>query len=361
VNGSPRVSLIMPVHSRAHLMDRVLERLAENTTYEALELVVVDDASKDDSLAVLERWAASGRISGMRVLRNEGRGAIDALNTALNAATGELCVQLDDDVTVETYGWVERMVELMAVDDAVGVVTGKVVFDSGHLQCCGVNVVSPAGWHERPLFPSEPVGSRRFLNRVRERPREGEAGEAERRVAEVDSGIGCCMMYRREDALAAGGYDRNYSPVWFDDVDLCIAIRMLGRKAFCLPEVRAIHHFGARAPDRSRARFRGAKTAAIRQTAGRLPGTMRARAERRYDVDLQGQYTREQCARLHHHHAYWRQKWGWDALNPDMDEVRRRWGGTEICWATDPERRLAGELIVEAHHEARTASGAVTA
>jgi GT2 family glycosyltransferase len=351
----------MPVHNRAHLMDRVLERLAENTTYEELELVVVDDASTDDSLEVLTRFADSGRIPGMRVLQNEGRGAIDALNTALNAASGDFCVQLDDDVTVETHGWVERMLELMAVDDAVGIVTAKVVFDSGHLQCCGVNVVSPAGWHERPLFPSEPVGGRRFLNRVRARPLEGAAGEAERRVAEVDSGIGCCMMYRRDDALTAGGYDRNYSPVWFDDVDLCIAIRGLGRKAFYLPEVRAIHHFGARAPDRPRARFRDVKAAAIRQTAGRMPGRMRARAERSYDIDLQGQYTREQCARLHHHHAYWQRKWGWDALNPDMDEVRRRWGGTEICWATDPERRVAGDLIVEAYEAERAASGAATA
>jgi GT2 family glycosyltransferase len=361
MNASPRVSLIMPVHNRAHLMDRVLERLTENTTYEDLELVVVDDASTDGSLEVLRGWADSGRIPGMRVLPNEGRGAIDALNTALNASTGEFCVQLDDDVTVETYGWVERMLDLMAVDEAVGIVTAKVVFDSGHLQCCGVNVVSPAGWHERPLFPSEPIGRRRFLNRVRERPREGEAGEAERHVAEVDSGIGCCMMYRRDDALAVGGYDKNYSPVWFDDVDLCIAIRTLGRKAFYTPEVRAIHHFGARAPDRPRARFRNVRAAAVRRTAGRLPGGVRASVELHYDVDLQGQYTREQCARLRHHHVYWRSKWGWDALNPDMDAVRARWGGTEICWATDPERRMAGELIVEAYEAARTASGAATA
>jgi GT2 family glycosyltransferase len=234
-------------------------------------------------------------------------------------------------------------------------VTAKVVFDSGHLQCCGVSVVTPAGWHERPLFPSEPIGQRRFLNRVRERPLEGRSGDAERRVAEVDSGIGCCMMYRREDALAAGGYDANYSPVWFDDVDLCIAIRRLGRKAFYLPEVRAVHHFGARAPHRPRARARTLTSAAIRQTAGRLPGSLRARAELRYDVDLQGQYTREQCARLRHHHAYWRGKWGWDALNPDMDEVRRRWGGTEICWATNAERRSAGKRIVAAY-EARQAT-----
>ena len=359
--ATPRVSLLMPVRNRAHLLDRVLERLAENTTYANAELIAVDDRSDDGSPELLRRWARSGRIGHMEVLANPGAGAISALNSALGAASGELCVQLDDDVTLETFGWVERLVEFMATDERIGVVTGKVVFDSGALQCCGVNVVSPAGWHERPMTPSEPIGERRFLNRVLHRPQEGEGGEAERRPAEVDSGIGCCMMYRRAAALEVGGYDESYSPVWFDDVDLCIAIRRLGLKAFCLPDVRAIHHFAARASERRSADLRNLRAAAVRNTAGRLPERARALAERRWDVDFQGHYTRDQCARLRHHHEYWRRKWGWDALNPDMDEVRRRWGDTEICWATDPARRMAGVDIVAAYEDQRAARAVVAA
>src|SRR3712207_7810459 len=57
------------------------------------------------------------------------------------------------------------------------------------------------------LFPSTTLfRSRRWHSRVA-RPREGHAPVAETRPAEVDSGIGCCMMYRRADAQAAGGYD----------------------------------------------------------------------------------------------------------------------------------------------------------
>jgi hypothetical protein len=44
-----------------------------------------------------------------------------------------------------------------------------------------------------------------------------------------------------------------------------------------------------------------------------------------------------------------------------MDEVRRRWGGTEICWATDPDRRMAGEDIVAAFEARRAPAGAVPA
>ena len=41
-------------------------------------------------------------------------------------------------------------------------------------------------------------------------------------------------------------------------------------------------------------------------------------------------------------------KWGFDPLNPDMDEVLRRYGGTEVCWRYDEDRRRAGEGIAAA-------------
>jgi GT2 family glycosyltransferase len=357
----PRVSIVMPVHNRVHLLDLVLGKLAENTTHPDVEVIAVDDHSTDGSLELLRRWADSGRGPGMRVVESPGRGAIDALNAGLQAAAGELCVQIDDDVTIETPGWIERMLELMEVDETVGVVTGKVVFDEGDIHACGVNVVGPTGWHERGTQPAEPIGHRMRISRVH-RPLEGQAGEVEARVAEVDSGIGCCMMYRRADALAAGGYDPEWSPVWFDDVDLCLGIRRLGRKAFYLPEVRAVHHFQARhTVDLPKTHPRRIARGLVRRVGRRLRYPLRNAIENHVDFDLFGQYSREQCARLRHHHTYWRTKWGWDARNPDMAEIERRWSGTEICWASDPGRRAAGERIVAEYTARRDRSSLRTA
>jgi GT2 family glycosyltransferase len=249
------------------------------------------------------------------------------------------------------------MVNLMQFDDSIGVVTAKVVFDSGAIHCCGVNVVDPWGWHERPMRPREPLGRRQWLNRLEERPDEGDAPEVEDRVAEVDSGIGCCMMYRRADALEAGGYDREWAPVWFDDVDLCLKIRARGRKAFYTPEVRAIHHFGSRsnAPVKRLRQSPPRLAAEIgRRVARRLPHGLATRVEERLAIDFEGNFTHRQCLMLRHHHAYWRAKWGWDARNPDMDEIRRRWGDTELWWRYDDERRAAGQRIGAAYEQHRT-------
>ena len=50
-------------------------------------------------------------------------------------------------------------------------------------------------------------------------------------------------------------------------------------------------------------------------------------------------------ALLERHYASWRQKWGWDPLNPDMEAIRERWAGTEVLWRYDDERRATGERI----------------
>lgn len=352
------MSLLLPNRDNAPVLDLVLERLAQATTYPDVEVVVVDDGSTDASREILRRWRDAGRFPRFELVEKENSGVVDTLNRALATATGEVCVQLDADASVETPGWVERMLGLLTLDRRVGVVTAKVVMDWGDVHACGVDLIGPDGYHDRPAQVLEPPGRRRWHFQLA-RVREGAGGAAERLPAEVDAGLGCCMMYRREDALAAGGYDAGFAPVWFDDVDLCLAIRRLGRKVFYLPDVRVVHHLTKRTPRAAaRPRWRSPRRVAralARRVDRRLPIELRRRIAAR--VDLDDGHTPEQRARARHHYAYWREKWGWDMLNPDLAEVRRRWGDTELWWAHDPARRAAGEEILAAHAE-RWASAA---
>jgi hypothetical protein len=85
----------------------------------------------------------------------------------------------------------------------------------------------------------------------------------------------------------------------------------------------------------------------LRRTIGRfVPARLRDAAAARAGL---GDYDPERIAMLRGHYAAWREKWGFDALNPDMDEVLARWGGTEVCWAYDDELRRAGEEIAAAY------------
>lgn len=325
----------------------VLERLAANTTYQNVELIVVDDGSTDGSLEILRRWRDSGRFGELRLIEHEPAGVVEALNAGLQAATGELVVQLDADASVETRGWLERLVAFVGCDERVGAVTAKIVFDHGELHACGIDVLGPEGLHDRGTRITEPVGEREYHQRV-ERVKEGDCAACER-PAEVDGGIGCCMIYRRDAALAAGGYDPGYAPVWFDDLDLTMSLRRDGLKVFYCPDVRVVHHIGKRPPG-PRA-FRRRVAAVGRAAASRLlPGRAGIRTVRALGLD---NAAREHRVRLAHHYGYWREKWGFDMLNPDMDAMQERWGDTEICWRSSPERRAAGEAIVAAYEASR--------
>ena len=331
----------MPNRDNAPVLDLVLERLTANSRYDDLELVVVDDGSTDGSREILRRWRDSGRFPGeFRLIEQEPSGVVEALNKGLAATTGELVVQLDADASVETPGWVQRMADLMQVDPRVGVVTAKIVFDWGELHTCGVDVVGPEGFHDRGAEILEPAGRRTYHQRV--------AAQARRRLpaceqpAEVDGGIGCCMMYRRDAALEVGGYDPGWAPVWFDDLDLTMCIRRLGLKFFYLPDVHVIHHVG-RAPG-----GRAGREASDHHRPARpwAPRSRRAPQADHPAAEHGPPARRRSGTGSSITTRFWRQKWGWDMLNPDMDAVLARWGGTEVCWRYDDDLRAAGEEIL---------------
>ncbi|HYX30920.1 MAG TPA: glycosyltransferase [Pyrinomonadaceae bacterium] len=86
----PAVSVIIPTHNRARLLSAAIEsvRLAGSD----LEIIVVDDASTDNTPEICER------VSGIRYLRfSDNRGLAQARNAGILAASGELVAFLDDD------------------------------------------------------------------------------------------------------------------------------------------------------------------------------------------------------------------------------------------------------------------------
>ena len=337
--GPPPVSLILPNRNNGPVLDLTLRRLEENTTYPDFELIVVDDESTDESLDTLRRWRDAGRFRSFELLETAHSGVSDSLNTGLARSSGELIVSLDGDATIETRGWLERMVALLELDPRVGVVTAGVVLDTGRVHAYGVELIGPLGLHDRPTTPTEPAGRRTLHANVR-RPRPPRHPER----AEIDASIGPCMLFARELVDELGGWDTGFSPVWFEDIDLSLSARRLGLKVFVLPEVEVLHRMSMR-------NVRGAhppsRLAALRRSVGRV--TPQWAKDVLVHAARLDRPPPEAVARLHRHYAYWREKWGFDLLNPDMAEIERRYGDTEVWWRYDESRRARGEEILAAY------------
>ena len=90
----PTVSIGITTYNRAHLVSRAIDSVLSQD-YAPLRLVVVDDASTDDTPAVLARYVADPRVTLIRLPEN---GNIPvAKNAALDALTGDYGALLDSD------------------------------------------------------------------------------------------------------------------------------------------------------------------------------------------------------------------------------------------------------------------------
>lgn len=92
--SSPSFSVVIPTYNRAPLLMRTLNSVFAQT-YPATEVIVVDNASTDDTVDVLEPLVRNGQIVFIRHSINRERAA--SRNTGMNRATGDYVTLLDSD------------------------------------------------------------------------------------------------------------------------------------------------------------------------------------------------------------------------------------------------------------------------
>ena len=93
-----KISVIIPVYNVEQYLDKCLKSVV-NQTYENIEVILVDDGSKDSSLMICEKWAKiDNRI---KVVHKENGGVSGARNIGIKMATGEFIHFTDPDDYLE--------------------------------------------------------------------------------------------------------------------------------------------------------------------------------------------------------------------------------------------------------------------
>jgi len=162
---APLITVAICTRNRAHFLQRAVESVLPQMT-DKTELLIVDNASTDDTPKVAARLAASN--SCMAVWREEELGLSAARNAALKLAHGQYVLFLDDDATAEP-GWLAAYQRFFSAppSEKIAVAGGAVfpdyevpppkwvntdiAFDLGGLQKCFPYRDSPWGgnsaWH----------------------------------------------------------------------------------------------------------------------------------------------------------------------------------------------------------------------
>lgn len=116
--SDPLFSVILPTYNRAAQLQEAIQSVLHQT-FEEFELLVVDDASTDDTQKVIER------IDGVRVrylLHSTNRGASAARNTGIREAQGDFLAFLDSDDRWHPTKLEKQVEKLRRVPSEVGVI-----------------------------------------------------------------------------------------------------------------------------------------------------------------------------------------------------------------------------------------------
>ncbi len=96
MSGGRDISVVIAAYNRAHLVTRALDSVARQTELPA-EIIAVDDASSDDTKAVVRAWAKHAPCPVRLLVAEHNGGAGAARNLGLRAASGDLIALLDSD------------------------------------------------------------------------------------------------------------------------------------------------------------------------------------------------------------------------------------------------------------------------
>jgi N-acetylglucosaminyl-diphospho-decaprenol L-rhamnosyltransferase len=221
-----RTGVVVVTYNSGDVIERCLDSCAH------LRTVVIDNASRDNTRELVRRRPAVELVANPN-----NRGFAGAVNQGVALLDTEMILLLNPDVELNTS--VDPLEDACS-RDAVGLATGQLVDLQGRVQTgftlrrfptplalafevMGINRV----------FPGNPVNRRyRCLDLDLSKP------------SEAEQPPGAFLMFRREVWQRLGGFDTQFHPLWFEDVDFVKRACLLGLKIQYLPEVTARHQGG---------------------------------------------------------------------------------------------------------------------
>jgi glycosyltransferase involved in cell wall biosynthesis len=115
----PELSVLVATHNRREMLSRCLDSLAGQTQDPAtFEVIVADDGSDDGTAKIAEEMRTPFRL---RVLGLEKGGQAVALNSAIEAAAGRVCLFLDDDIVASPDLVAEHLAAHVAEPNVLGI------------------------------------------------------------------------------------------------------------------------------------------------------------------------------------------------------------------------------------------------
>lgn len=217
----PKVSVVVVTYNNLDLTKVCLDSLDRYSDYPNLELIVVDNASADETPAYLRAWAQAGDDRHI-ILNRDNRGFAAGNNQGLAIATGDYLVMLNNDTHV-TPGWVATLVGHLHRTPSLGML-GPVTNNIGNEARIDIRYADM----EQMLQASGDYTARH-------------AGQ----LTPLHTAAFFCVMLPRHVYAKVGELDEAFGIGMFEDDDYCRRVQQAGWSIACADDVFIHHHLSA--------------------------------------------------------------------------------------------------------------------
>lgn len=221
-----RTGVVIVTYNSAAMIGRCLDSCGD------LPVVVVDNASKDATCGIVRQY---GRVT--LIANPNNCGFAGAVNQGVSALDAQLVLLLNPDTQLQTS--VEEL-ETACLSEGTGLAAGQLTNAKGEPQ---------RGFTLRRFpKPATLVFEVLALNRlvpINALNRSYRCLDQDfSQATEAEQPAGAFLMFRREVWQRLGGFDTQFYPLWFEDVDFCKRAHDLGLKIQYVPRVTALHQGG---------------------------------------------------------------------------------------------------------------------
>lgn len=223
IRNKPKISIIIPFRDQISILNNLLKTF-EMTSYKNYEILLVDnDSEKPDT----HEYLNTIKDKKIRILKYSGPFNFSKINNyAVSVCSGssDLILFLNNDIEIMHPNWLNNMVQHF-VRPEVAAVGAKLLYLDHRIQHAGVivGVNGVAGHSHKMLWDWDPgYFSRPHLTQ------------------DITAVTGACMLVRKGHFLRVQGFDPEL-PTAFNDIDLCLKFREIGKSIVYTPFARLYH------------------------------------------------------------------------------------------------------------------------
>lgn len=212
-----KVTIIILTWNGLEYTKKCLKSLKEQTNYQDYQVVVVDNGSKDGTIAYLEQ------LDWIILIKNkENLGFVKGNNAALERIKDGDIVLMNNDIIIEQTDWLEKLNQAAYQKETIGIVGCRLVNEKGEFLHAGTYIYPETYWGQQIGGGQKEIGQ-----------------FPENR--EVEGVVFACAYIKRALLEKLPNLNEKFFS-YFEDTDYCLAARELGYQSVCCGEVTLIHY-----------------------------------------------------------------------------------------------------------------------